>query len=183
MASKSAELEWDYLQWLEYFVNACEGADKPVDAILVADFALSHIKQHPTIGAAAYSCFVGFRSVFLLEMSLSEPEALQKAAQAIPVTVKTRGLFRRASSDSIKELMHFADKTRTTEERQKMVGKWLMKVQGTERASLNAMASRTKAFVSLLTRCAKKTTAKLYNYSVTHQQTMKPALRSQIIYW
>lgn len=181
MASKSAELEWDYLQWLEYFVAVCEGAQKPVDAILAADFAIRYIEQHQTIGPAMYSCFVGIRSVSLLEMSSSEPKALHKAAQDILTNVKTRGLFHRASSASIKELIHFADKQRTSEERQQMVGKYLTKVQATESASLIAMASRNKAFVSFLTRCAKKTTAKLYNYSVTHQQTMKRVLRSQII--
>lgn len=181
MISKSAELEWDYLQWLEYFIAVCEGAQKPIDAILVADFSIWHIKEHSAIGSALYSCFVGIRSIILLEMLSSEPVTLHKAAQTIPVDVKTRGLFRRASSDSIRELMHFTDQNRTTEERLKLVGKCLMKIQSTDNVSLNAMTLRTKAFVSFLTRCVKKTAAKLYNYSVTHQQTLKHTLRGQII--
>jgi hypothetical protein len=180
-AWQSNSLQWEYIQWLEHFALIFEVTGMHLKSAMILDIGVQYVQSFGSSGESVHSCLLLSIAGTLFAAAGSE----KREAWSFSQDGSTSTFVERLESDSsriIRDLVHSTTIDQLADQCEKGARVYLKKLEGLSPISFAPSSTQLHpGFIPFLMRCLKRSSTKVFNYTISVQHSAKYQLYHQVV--
>ncbi|CAH0477252.1 unnamed protein product [Peronospora belbahrii] len=175
---ESESLQWEYIQWLEHFAVVCESLEMLMKSAMILENAMRYARTFGSLGKSIQSCLLFCITSVLLGISNSKKpqESLCLRDSAFDKRL-TAG-----AGKTIRDLVCSTTLDKLADQCESSARRYLKKFEMVVASSFGSTGWQTSPGLGkFVIRCLKRSSIKVFNYTISIQQCAQYQLLHQIV--
>lgn len=178
---QSESLQWEYVQWLEHFALICETSGMHLKSAMILENAVHYAHLFGSTGGAIQSCLLFSIAGALFSAAGSEkrehcPSSRDGGSAAFDKRLES------GTGRIIRDLVHSTSPDKLIDQYEKAARVYLKKLEVLVTSSFGSLALQNyPGVVPFMARCLKRSSTKMFNYTINVQHSAKYQMYHQIV--
>ncbi|CAI5726342.1 unnamed protein product [Peronospora effusa] len=179
---ESKSLQWEYIQWLEHFAVVCEALGMHIKSAMILESAVHYARSFGSTGEPVQSCLLFYiAGVFFSASGSKKRQGSPYLRDGLGGSAFDKRLISRAGR-IIRDLAYSSTPDKFVDQCEKAALVYLKKFGVLVASSSGSIGSQIlSAFGKFVMRCLKRSSTKMFNYTISDQHSAKSQLCYQIV--